>query len=300
MSVKQRWSPTTTECYEMYLAEIKSRLYQKATIDHYRHRLNNIIRYLDSQSVINIDDLSDKHIRAYIDHLKRAKKSTHTIHTTLAAAKAWLNFLVAAEVISKSPMDDVKLPRLPKLRKRGFSTDDVKALLKVASDRDQVIVYLMIDTAIRAAELCALNVEDVDIVAGAVYVKSGKGQKSRTVFIGIKTRKALIRFWRKHGKPASNEPLFRSETGKHGRLTTSGLLQMCKIIGKRADVSPCSPHRFRRTAAQWSLSNGMDLSAIQHLLGHSSLKVTENYLDTTADDVKRKHEKFGAVDNSGI
>jgi integrase/recombinase XerD len=72
---------------------------------------------------------------------------------------------------------------------------------------------------------------------------------------------------------------------------------VCKYLGERAKVSPCHPHRFRRTFALWCLRHGMDLHSLRLLMGHSSLAVFQRYLALAGEDIERAHRLHSPVGN---
>ena len=80
------------------------------------------------------------------------------------------------------------------------------------------------------------------------------------------------------------------------RLTYFGLRSLLQKLGKKAGVKPCNPHRFRRTFALLALRNGMNVYALQRIMGHSDLTVLRRYLALVDDDLLEAHQQFGAVD----
>jgi integrase/recombinase XerD len=295
---QQAWTPAVIECIKLYLDEQVAQGKAKSTITNYRQRLEILTKFLISQSVTTIDSVTPDVLKRYYQSRRDKGLKPHTIDTDARYIRAWLNYLVEIEIIDKSPMRKVKMPKLPKLQKPAYTVDDVKKLLSVASDKEELIVMLLIDTGVRSTELCRLTAGDIDIGAGTARVRSGKGNKDRTTFIGNSTRKCLIRYWRKHGKPQANEPLIRSMHGKDGFMTRSGMKYLINELGKKAGVEGCTVHRFRRTFAQWSRNNDMDIRDIQLLLGHSDIQTTVIYLGDDVAELKRKHNKFGPIDHN--
>lgn len=119
--------------------------------------------------------------------------------------------------------------------------------------------------------------------------------KDRVVFIGNQTRKAMMRYWRKIGKPSTDEPLWTAErTGK--RLTRSGVRQVLVRLGKRTGIE-VTPHKLRRTFATWAWRLGMNPQALQNLMGHAELSTLRAYLGIDSDDLKDAHDKHGPIDN---
>ena len=189
------------------------------------------------------------------------------------------------------------MPRLPKGIPPAFSEEDVNQLIATCTiTRDRAVVLFLLDTGCRAAEFVALNIEDVDLVGGTVHIRQGKGKRERTTYIGDGARNSLEECLDQRNNPEPADPLWVS-MARDTRLTDSGLRQMLRRLGKRASVDHCHPHTFRRTFALWSLRAGMNIYALQRIMGHSDLTVLRRYLALTEQDLQTAHRRFGAVDN---
>jgi integrase len=91
---------------------------------------------------------------------------------------------------------------VPKVIMPAFSIEDVRGLLRACrSPRDTAIVLCLLDSGCRAAEFCALRVQDVDLRSGSVRVIHGKGGKDRTCYLGAKARQALVKYLRARPLP---------------------------------------------------------------------------------------------------
>jgi site-specific recombinase XerD len=268
-----------------------------ATLDWYGRMLQPFLAFLEKQGITAPEAIAPSHIRAFLVSLQRQGVKDNTVHAYARAVRAFLNFLVEEGIIPESPMRKVKMPRLDRRILPAFSPEDVKRLLAVCeTPRDAAIVLCLLDTGLRAGEFVALNVADVDLKTGAVQVRRGKGGKGRVVFLGAKARKALLKYVMARGNTKPDEPLWLSgRTGE--RLTAHGLASVLRDLGKRADVAHCHPHTFRRTFALWSLRAGMNVYALQQIMGHSDLSVLRRYLALVEQDLQEAHRKHGAVDN---
>lgn len=81
------------------------------------------------------------------------------------------------------------------------------------------------------------------------------------------------------------------------RLTRHGLDQIFKRLRERTGIERCYPHLLRHTFAIWSLRSGMNVYALQAIMGHSDLDTLKKYLKVVEADVENEHGKYGAVDN---
>ncbi len=269
----------------------------EATLVWYKKYIGALVDYLTAHGVQDVKSIAPDHLRAFLVSLQRRGLADRTVHHHASAARAFCHFLVSEGMLPASPMNKVKMPRLPKSILPAFAPEDVRRLLAVCeTPRDTAIVLCLLDTGLRAGEFVALNVGDMDVKTGAVQVRRGKGGKGRVAFLGAKARKALLRYIMARGEVKADDPLWLScNTGE--RLTHHGLRLLLRRLGKRAGVEHCTPHTFRRTFALWSLRAGMNVYALQQIMGHSDLTILRRYLALVEQDLEEAHRKHGAVDN---
>lgn len=140
-------------------------------------------------------------------------------------------------------------------------------------ERGSAIVVLLVYSGLRVAELCALDRDDLDFVAGLVHVRHGKGDRERWVPLHETPAEAVRRYLatRTDAHPA----LFLS---RQGRISTSQVRRLVKAIMATTGVTKAvTPHKFRHTFATLLLDRGVDVRVIQELLGHARLETTQLY-----------------------
>ena len=282
------------KCANLFLLECESRGLTTATLRFYHWRLGLFVTYLEGQGVRDPASITSAHVRAYF--LTFADKSPYYLFGAARVAKTWLGFLVREGILDNTPMRSVRMPKLPKDALAPFTQADVQAILAACeNERDKALVLTLLDSGVRANELCRLSIADIDPLTGAVRVVAGKGRKDRTTFVGAQTRKALTKYLRGRESSEPNEPLFVGLTTGL-RLQYNGLRAILRRLGDRADVSDCSAHRFRRTFAISSLRAGMPIMQLAAMMGHGSLPILQRYLRLIADDLEDAHRVHGAVD----
>ena len=178
---------------------------------------------------------------------------------------------------------------------RSLSADEITALLQTCREqsaldiRDAAIIAVLRGSGLRRAELVALKLKDYEVSTGALFVRKGKRNKSRQVYlpddaIAFIERWLLVR---------STEPgaLFcRIRKGGHLHLGHMHPDAIWRILQKRAQVAglkPFSPHDFRRTFCSDLLEAGIDIVTVQKLAGHSSPSITAKY-DRRNEETKRR------------
>ena len=200
----------------------------------------------------------------------------------------------------KNPIRRVKAPKLPTDPIEPIQIEEIQQLLKTCQSnysgvRDKAMMLGLLDTGARAKEFLNLNLEDVDLATGAVMIRQGKGRKPRMVFLGRKTIRAIRGYlrYRKDNSPA----LWVSTHGE--RMTYSALRCFLRRRAERIGLKSIpTPHDFRRAFALVMLRNGVDIFALQKLMGHSDLQILRRYLAQTDQDVHNAHMRGSPVDSN--
>ena len=217
--------------------------------------------------------------------------------------QAFFRWMVAEELLARSPVERITAPVARSEPVQAFNQEQLQALLQAARRsthprRDEAIILMLVDSGLRASELCKLRLCDLDL-SNRQAVVLGKGNKHRTVFFGRATSKALYAYLREQPRNPT-DPVFFSDRGGRagGELTRSGLLQLIERLGKKANIrlTRCSCHVFRHTFAIQFLRNGGNVMSLRLILGHSSLKMTERYVALAQADVQSQHRQFSPAD----
>lgn len=159
--------------------------------------------------------------------------------------------------------------------------------------RDLAVLELLYATGMRVAELCGLDVDDVDAERRTLRVV-GKGDRERTVVYGVPAATALRR-WLDDGRPALARPasppalLLGARGGRlDPRVARDVVHRSLTAVPGAPDVGP---HGLRHAAATHMLEGGADLRYVQELLGHAKLATTQLYTHVTVERLKVVHEQ---------
>ncbi|MCW5873452.1 MAG: tyrosine-type recombinase/integrase [Anaerolineales bacterium] len=292
---KQKWALASIELQEAYTDFILSRqamLCSEQTMRWYGFTTGRFVSWLEGCNVHHPTQITARHVRLHLAELVGHGMKDSSINGHARAIRTFVRFLYSE---GYHP-DEVKfrMPTISKKRLPVLDADELRHVISVCKNpRDLALVLLMADTGIRRAELCALNWADLDISKGLIAIREGKGGKFRTVMAGVKTRRALLKYRRLVASEAT-QPVIQTQTG--GRMTHPGLRSMLLRIGKRAGIR-LSAHMLRRTFATLSLRAGMNPLHLQGLLGHTSLEMTNHYVQMLDDDLQVAHRAFGPIDN---
>lgn len=284
------------QAVNLFLLDCEARGLTPASLRYYWQRLGLFVAFLETQNVTTPGAITPAHVRAYFLTFTKRHLSPHYLHGAARSAKTFLRFCELEDLIAVSPMRRVKMPRLPKDALPPFTATEVGRLLYACeNERDRAVVLVLLDSGVRASELCALDVADVDMTTGRVHVRQGKGRKDRDTFIGARTRKALVRYLMTRNT-TPDDALFVGFTTDE-RLTVYGLQSLIRRVARRADVLDHGLHRFRRTFAIESLRAKMPIMQLAAMMGHGSLPVLQRYLRLLSDDLADAHREHGPVDN---
>jgi site-specific recombinase XerD len=298
-----------------WYADCRMRQHSPRTNELRRGLLGRLLWYLADQNFPDCGRSELRHFMAYLDcgHLDARGRwgyanetlalrpaTIATYHRHLRAFFAWLE---EEEYIDDSPFRKIKPPIVRADQVQPFSPDQIVAFIEAARTskypaRDEAIVRFLVDTGLRATELCELKREDCDLSELQARVL-GKGNKVRTVCFGRRTTRALKAYLRLD-EQHPGAPVFISERGLAAgeKLTRRGLLQLIGRLGRRAGIhrERCSPHTFRHTFAVEYLRNGGNVLSLKLLMGHTSLTQTDRYVALANADLQEQHRQFSPGD----
>lgn len=309
--VKRITGVTLTQAIGGYLIAARARRMSEATVANYQQGFRHLQNYLQADPPLAAIDAGT--VRGFLNSLTwLSPKSVRNYHTALAALWTWA---LAEGLVLHHTIHDVAPPRPPHREIVPYTQDDLRSLLKAidrsrpyvrpgkrACDnarpsalRDRAIILLLLDTGIRASELCDLRLATVDLKNARLTV-TGKGSRERTVPVSPRTVQALWRYLQtRDDRDSPLAPLVATPAGLP--MTRDVLRRLVNRIGLRAGVQGVNCHRFRHTCAIQALRNGMNVFALQRLLGHSTLDMVRRYLSIAETDVAAAHRDASPVMN---
>lgn len=314
---RQRMEITLPQLIELFVATKRIEGCTPKTVNWYSYLLTHFANYIGNGEPTKLKDVSVHDARAFIaslqnrlvrykDHPKHPEKegglSPYTIHGYVRALKAFSSWLHEEGFAAYNIFARLKKPKLPKPMIKILSDEEMSAILSAMNRnsflgaRQYTIVLLLLDTGIRASELCGLTLDNTDIDNGTIKVM-GKGRKERIVPFASGTKKALLRYvtiWRPEPAYEGIDNLFLSIRGTP--LSYNGLRHVITRIGHRAGIPRLHPHLFRHTLSVKYLINGGDVMTLRLILGHATLEVTRTYVHLAEAHVQVQHHRFSPVD----
>jgi site-specific recombinase XerD len=260
---------------------LRARNIAPSTVSSYLTVGDNLLRYLTEQGMpTRAGRVRRDHLEAFLaDLVDRVAPATVAKH--YRSLQQLFRWLVEDGEITTSPMERMRPPQVPEQPVDIFTDDELTRLLAAAKGnsfenrRDTALLRFLIDTGMRAAELCGLTVDDLDDEQAVAHV-IGKGRRGRAVPYGLKTADAL----RRYRRARATHPLAATPQlwiGKKGPLTDSGLRQVLERRAAEAGVEHVHPHRFRHTYAHTWLASGGQEHDLMRLAGWRSPQMVGRY-----------------------
>jgi site-specific recombinase XerD len=240
-----------------------------------------------------------------------SNKTLLNYHVGLSAMWTWME---REGFVKQNVVRKVKAPKAERKKVEPFTKkelQDILAALKRSKtyrrqgkpldhelnsfERNRAIFLLMLDTGMRASELCDLKVEDMDNKNNRVFVRKGKGAKERLLPFSHRTGQMIWRYLATRENVTDKDPLFISKINRPMHRTK--LSAMFRSVGARAGISNVHPHRLRHTFAIQYLRNGGDAYTLQSMLGHSTFETVKLYLKLAQSDLDETHRRVSPVDN---
>lgn len=302
-------SPAILRDFLSYHETIKS--HSKHTVDEYFLDMRNFFRYLKRLrdpalaqlelgeiSIMDVDidfvkkvTLTD--IYGYMTYLSRDRAqhqnsdiSGYGLNASsrarkIATIRSFYGYLTnKAHLLDNNPCKDLDSPKLKKSLPKYLTLDESMQLLDAVDgqnrERDYCILTIFLNCGLRISELCGLNLTDIQDDALRVL---GKGNKVRVVYLNDACKNALSAYLtiRRPIVGRDRSALFLSSRNERISRSTVHALVKKHLGAAGLDAAEYSTHKLRHTAATLMLQNGVDVKAVQEVLGHEHLNTTEIY-----------------------
>ncbi len=300
------------------------------TINSYEQTLRLLSRYLiEVQNVKSAEDTKELHIREYIKYLQDRGKYTvtsneetkninfpenredygkkieiTTINNYIRNIKVFYNYLYKNRYITSNPVTRIKEIKCSRKVVGFIKNDEFNRLLRIFDlskfheYRDYIITQLIFDTGMRLGETLLIQEKDIDYINRTILLPSEntKGKKDRYVFFSEEMLKQLRRWLKYKDRYRQSEYIFCTNKGKP--LSVSNYETNFKKYGVRIGLEEIHPHMLRNNFAKRFLMQGGDIYTLSRILGHSSVKVTEDaYLDLDTNDLRTNYQRYSPLAN---
>lgn len=311
-------SPELLRNFLAYHETIKG--HSSKTVDEYFLDLRNFFRYikranipalkntpLEEISILDVDlefvkNITLTDIYAYMSYLSRYRKqnqhsrspefglSATTRARKIATIRSFYKYLTnKMHLLTDNPVKDIDSPKTQKSLPKYLTLDESMQLLDSVQgknqERDYCILTIFLNCGLRISELIGLNLNDIHEDALRIL---GKGNKVRILYLNEACQAAINQYLsvRKPIQGKDEQALFLSSRNERISRSTVHALVKKRLTEAGLDSTQYSSHKLRHTAATLMLQNGVDVRAVQEVLGHEHLNTTELYTHIDNDALR--------------
>ena len=292
-------------CYLKFLRATNTPYY---TLKSEKYGLKSLAAFLEVEKVYSVEGITRDILEEYQEDIafrltaKGTLLSIATQERLIVTARNICRFLKEKDYLVHNPAINLKLPRKAKsLPKAILSPEELKKLMRTPDKqtnqgfRDRVILEILYDTGMRRSELANLKIIDLDLQAGYVTIRNGKGGKDRVVPMCERVCQLVqnyLSFVRPdYLKDKDNGYLILNRSGN--KMVPNGIYIAVKAVAGHSRIRKnITTHTIRHTCATHMLRNGAPVRHIQEMLGHDSLESTMVYTRVTINDLKKIHAKY--------
>ena len=265
------------------------------TVRNYTSDIASYAEFLRLRRVSDLDEADRRFFRDYLAWLLELGYVKSSVSRKLTALRAFYGFLGDRGDIKRDQTDLITSPRLDRRLPVVATRREVETLLATpdaATDigrRDRAILEVLYSSGLRVAEICSLDVGDIDFKFRELRVV-GKGDKERIALLGKPAVTALTEYVNRTREELANRQsqtaLFLNRYG--GRLSTRSVERLVKRYALQAGLDPnFHTHTLRHSFATHLLDGGADLRVVQDLMGHSSPATTQIYTYVSTEQARK-------------
>ncbi|PEK08223.1 integrase [Bacillus toyonensis] len=301
------------------------------TLKSYEQTLKLFSAYIKNEfDISEVDKVKSAHIRHYIKYLRERGKytvtvneksatvnfphmrddyrkplSTTTISNYIRNIKVFFNYLYEVErEIRKNPVEAIESIKPSRKKKPLLSKEELQKVMRTFDNttfhgyRDWLITRLILDTGMRIGECLALTPDVIDFKTKSILIENPKNNQQRYVYFSQKISRELKNWLLYRDRYSNSFYLFPTIRGT--QLEIRNFERTLRLNGKKVGVD-IHPHQLRNNFAKYYLLNGGDFVTLSHILGHSSVEVTQKaYLDFTDSEIGRKYQRHSPLSHLDI
>jgi site-specific recombinase XerD len=266
-----------------------------STYDWYMRYLGFFEKFCQRNKIKDTADITFKHVQQFVS--ESPSQNSYTLHARAQIVKGFLSWCAKDEDfgVKERTVRRIEMPKIVQSDIEIFTDDDISKLLRACDrtlqpHRNRAIIHMLLDTGVRASELCfdadRAADEETGLKMGHVILGRGehaesyiwvmgKGRKPRTIGLGKETVLMMTRYLNRERGHPDCEYVFVSRDADP--LSVRMLQQFLQELGELAGVPNVHPHRFRHTFAVTQLMNGTSDLVLMRLMGHTTLDATKIY-----------------------
>lgn len=258
------------------------------------HRITfDLFQRLLPAHIESINDITREHIRRFLLAGKKERKwSRHTSRGNQKRLRTFFRWAIAEKIIEENPLAGFPLIKLLPVDRKSISAEEGLYVMNTAASlpyhhpllplRNPAIIATILFAGLRSQEVCDLDCADIDLENSRLYVRHGKGGKSRSVAINPRLKMILRRYKEARIRFKITCPKFFVLCREDKGISTDTLRKLNRILRKATNID-FTLHGLRHTFATLMVEGGCNLDSLRQMLGHERLSTTGGYVNTAPD-----------------
>ncbi|WP_445002573.1 tyrosine-type recombinase/integrase [Exiguobacterium alkaliphilum] len=273
---------TLKDAITLYVEDLATRQQKaKKTIKSYRHTLRRFANLMEESNVSLLKDVEETaHAFPYRDEMIDRDFSLNTVKTYVMTLKAFMNYAVGKGWIEQNPFAFVNVTGAGARRQSlWISREQLDKVLYHAHNATLYNIFLIGgDAGLRISETLELKMEDIDFEHNELFVRFGKGQKSRRVPMTDRLHHSLTRYLRSERPKLETDSPYVFVMPNGHQVRSNYVNEYLRSVSEEQLDFAITSHVLRHSFATELHNRGVSITIISRLLGHSSTETTELYL----------------------
>ena len=289
------------QAYDVFIADRRINGCKPKTLAFYHDSAGAFLRFVaDSDPHLPVGTVVN-FVTPFFISLQERNLSDTTRHTYWRGVRTFMRFVHSEGYVP----DEVRLPKIkcPVTTIKPLTNNEVKRVLlafdanRFTDLRNRTIVHLLVDTGLRLSELVGIDLPNLNLEEGFIFVK-GKGGKERWIPFGSATKQILWGYIKKRADVAQVGEQRFLVTHRGQPLSIRGVQVMFRRLADRVKIEGVrlSPHTLRHSFALLYIEHGGDPFSLQRILGHSTQAMTAKYINMARSNIKTQHNRFSPGD----
>lgn len=283
---------TLQEAFDLFIQEKEANGLSASTLRNYNLSWKIFSEYCE---ITLPSELNDGVVIKWINHMRKSEIAPSSMNHYLRDMRCFINWLVKREYCEKLEIKEV---RQQEEQPKFYKDEDIELLLEKPRVKDSfvewrtwAIVNTILATGARAQTICDMTLADIDFQKKEIALGHTKNKKAQNVPMSKSLETCLREYIRKFEVSTYLFPNVGDE-----KLTTNGLRLAYGRYCKDRGVEQTNIHGLRHSFARSWVKNGGSAFALQRILGHSNISMTNKYVKLYAEDIKEDYEDFSALD----
>ena len=283
---------TLQEAFDLFIQEKEANGLSASTLRNYNLSWKIFSEYCE---ITLPSEINDGVIIKWINHMRKSEIAPSSMNHYLRDMRCFINWLIKREYCEKVEIKEV---RQQEEQPKFYKDEDIELLLEKPRVKDSfvewrtwAIVNTILATGARAQTICDMTLADIDFQKKEIALGHTKNKKAQNVPMSKSLETCLREYIRKFDVSTYLFPNVGDE-----KLTTNGLRLAYGRYCKDRGVEQTNIHGLRHSFARSWVKNGGSAFALQRILGHQNITMTNRYVKLYAEDIKEDYEDFSALD----